>query len=128
MYISSVMKPAKNIHFPYLHIIISFNSASIISIACSKKEVKQVLRERDFHHMLAPALGYLPTKRLIKTKRHRLWQMQNNAANLGKHWKPTQLKNWGVRIRTLRIDLLCPPNGIRWYRDPKRSLRYPHPV
>ncbi|MBK9485131.1 MAG: hypothetical protein IPO01_07910 [Chitinophagaceae bacterium] len=56
--------------------------------------------------MKDPALGYVPTERLLKAKQYRdqLWQSQNNAALPGVSWKPLGPKNQGGRTRTLLVD------------------------
>ena len=62
--------------------------------------------ERDIRMMKDPALGYVPTERLLKAKQYRdqLWQSQNNAVLPGVSWNPLGPKNQGGRTRSLLID------------------------
>ena len=62
--------------------------------------------ERDIRMMKDPALGYVPTERLLKAKQYRdqLWQSQNNAVLPGVSWRPLGPKNQGGRTRSLLID------------------------
>ncbi|MBL0201533.1 MAG: PKD domain-containing protein [Chitinophagaceae bacterium] len=71
-----------------------------------KKDGPRETRERDIRMMKDPALGYVPTERLLKAKQYRdqLWQSQNNAALPGVSWKPLGPKNQGGRTRALLID------------------------
>lgn len=62
--------------------------------------------ERDILMMKDPALGYVPTDRLLKAKQYRdqLWQSQNNAAISGITWDPLGPINLGGRTRALLVD------------------------
>lgn len=62
--------------------------------------------ERDILMMKDPALGYIPTERLLKAKLYRdqLWQSQNNAAISGISWRSLGPANLGGRTRAILID------------------------
>ena len=62
--------------------------------------------ERNIRMMKDPALGYVPTERLLKAKQYRdeLWQSQTNAVLPGVSWHPLGPKNQGGRTRSILID------------------------
>ena len=62
--------------------------------------------ERDIRMMKDPALGYVPTDRLLKAKQYRdqLWQSQNNAAIAGVSWRTLGPQNLGGRTRAMLVD------------------------
>ncbi|MBK8521030.1 MAG: hypothetical protein IPL54_09155 [Chitinophagaceae bacterium] len=108
MLISNMGKPFSKIS--------TFLICSIITLSCQhinnfknlpkEKEGQKERRERDLLMMKDPALGYVPTDRLIKAKEYRdqLWQSQNNAVIAGVNWKTLGPKNLGGRTRALLID------------------------
>ena len=71
-----------------------------------KREGQKERIERDIRMMKDPALGYIPTERLIKAKEYRnqLWQSQNNIAIAGITWDALGPKNLGGRTRALLVD------------------------
>ncbi|MBK7434752.1 MAG: PKD domain-containing protein [Chitinophagaceae bacterium] len=62
--------------------------------------------KRDIMMMKDPALGYVPTERLLAAKEYRdnLWQSQTNAAISGVTWRTLGPKNLGGRTRALLVD------------------------
>lgn len=60
--------------------------------------------ERDIRMMKDPALGYVPTERIIAAKEYKDQLMLTEAALSGVQWKPLGPKNQGGRSRTLLID------------------------
>lgn len=62
--------------------------------------------ERDIQMMKDPALGYVPTERLMAAKSYRdsLWQSSTNAAISGMNWRTLGPKNLGGRTRAILVD------------------------
>ncbi len=108
MFNATFVQVGKNISvfFVCFIIILSCQHTSNSSSAPREKEGQKERRERDLKMMKDPALGYVPTDRLIKAKEYRdqLWQSQNNAAISGISWNELGPKNLGGRTRALLID------------------------
>ena len=75
-------------------------------VTVSKKTGAREALERDIKMMKDPALGYVPSERLIAAKAYKdqLMQQLPNGPIIGVEWNPLGPKNQGGRSRTLLID------------------------
>lgn len=105
----------KAIIFCLISIILNSCTTIVQKRAKEGDGVREAL-ERDFKMMKDPALGYVPTNRLIEAKRHRdqLWQSQTNAAISGVNWNALGPKNQGGRTRAMLIDANDPTGNTIW--------------
>lgn len=108
MFTTAFVKVGKNLSIFLISctIILSCQRAVNSSNEPKKKEGQNERRERDLKMMKDPALGYIPTDRLIKAKEYRdgLWHSQNNAVISGISWNELGPKNLGGRTRAMLID------------------------
>ncbi len=92
--------------FILLSCLIACNSTSTKNDLTKKREGQRERIERDIKMMKDPALGYVPTNRLLAAKEYKdqLIQSQSNAAIAGINWQQLGPKNQGGRSRTMLVD------------------------
>ncbi|MBL0146353.1 MAG: hypothetical protein IPP48_11935 [Chitinophagaceae bacterium] len=83
-----------------------FSCTNIKTNSVKEKDGPRETMERDIKMMKDPALGYVPTERLIEAKRYKdeLLQSQTNAAITGINWRQLGPKNQGGRSRAVLVD------------------------
>ncbi|MBP6431499.1 MAG: T9SS type A sorting domain-containing protein [Ferruginibacter sp.] len=97
-------------HLPILFIFLSFLAVSscrnINAVMPKEKEGQKERMERDIKMMKDPALGIVPSERLLKAKEYKdeLLQSQTNAAISGISWSQLGPKNQGGRSRAMLVD------------------------
>ncbi|HUR64771.1 MAG TPA: PKD domain-containing protein [Chitinophagaceae bacterium] len=80
------------------------NKRSIKRIEDEERTGAREARERDIKMMKDPALGYVPTERLIAAKQYKDQLVQTNGPLSGVEWNSLGPKNQGGRSRTMLID------------------------
>jgi photosystem II stability/assembly factor-like uncharacterized protein len=96
----------KLLYIPILLSVLFFLSCGPINLSKQKEETgAREMLKRDQKMMKDPALGYIPTERLLIAKEYKdMLMQQGNAAITGVNWKSLGPKNQGGRSRALLID------------------------
>jgi PKD repeat protein len=118
LYCKKIIKMKKTYSYlSFLLLMLLFISCQrFVNHSIEEKDGPREARERDMLMMKDPALGYVPTDRLLAAKQYRdgLLQSQNNLVLSGISWNALGPKNQGGRTRALLIDANDASGNTLW--------------